>query len=112
MNVDSYDFQLSPVDNFKPILLAEAGFFSSEVAIKDRLIESLGRDSNGLAGQLETLPYIRNEFGDKRPVCILARLLREIKRIIGQIFDVIGNILTSIDDWLDENNFFVKNKDN
>ena len=103
MNVDNYDFGLSPMANLTPIILAESGFFTKETAIKDDMITRLGRDTNGMAGQLETIQYIRNEFGGKKPICILARLLREIKRVIIQVFDIIGIILISIDDWLDEN---------
>ena len=89
--------------NLTPIILAESSFFTKETAIKDDLVFRMGRETSGLTAQLETIQYIRNEFGAKKPVCILAKLLREIKRIVGQVFEVIGDILTNVDDWLDNN---------
>jgi len=103
MIVDNYDFNISAIDNYTPIILAEAGFFNKEAKKQEQLILRMGQDENGLVKSFETLPYIRNEFGDRKPICLLAKLLREIKRIIKDILNFVGDILTSIDDWLDDN---------
>lgn len=103
MLVDNYNFKITPLANYTPVVLAEAGFFAKEAREKDQLILRMGKDGNGFVQPLETIEYIRNEFGDRKPVCLLAKLLREIKRVIVDTLEFVNGILDNIDDWLDDN---------
>ncbi len=101
MTIAYWDFNKSFMDNAKTCVIAEQMAIAPLSRELGSVIAKFGND-NGLVGEVEMLPYIRENYGSKKPICLGDKIIREIHRVLVQIREELDRTVENVDEFLDD----------
>lgn len=92
MVIAYWDFKNTPFNNAKANILASAEATRNGSKELRELLVEFPKNANGTLGKYDMMPYIRTEYGNNTPICLLDKILRELKRIWGQIVSFVEDV--------------------